>query len=125
MNWGKQLSKLLFSDGDEYNPRHGYNYLPQVTNIPPMPKVKPCKPPSNWERKQHFVVRNGLQDKFEISYYRLDFFSEEFQRRLDDVDCEKDSKEFANDLINAISDHLSRRDLDNIIEVCNSKLENW
>lgn len=43
MNWGKQLFKRIFCSQEEFCE----NYLPKVTNIYPMPKVKPCKPESN------------------------------------------------------------------------------
>lgn len=78
-----------------------------------------------WEAKDTSIIRLGLQDKFEITYYQLDFFSKEFQSGLDNVDCEKDSKYFAKCLFNVISDHLSRRNLRDIINECSRRLERW
>lgn len=78
-----------------------------------------------WEDKEVSVIHNGLQDRFTITYSQLDFFSKEFQRGLDDVDCEKDSKEFAEKLLTAIGDHLSRRNLRDIINECTKLLEEW
>lgn len=78
-----------------------------------------------WKVKSKHKVVNGLQDRFLITYEQLDFFSEEFQKGLDEIDCEKDSIEFAQDLLNAIGDHLSRRNLKDLIRVCQYRLENW
>lgn len=78
-----------------------------------------------WVFKKSNVVNLGLQDAFEITYYQLDFFSEEFQLGLDTVDCEKDSKDFAENLLTAIGDHLSRRNLRDLINECTKRLEEW
>lgn len=78
-----------------------------------------------WTTEEVHVIRHGLQDKFTIKYQQLDFFSEEFQSGLDDVDCEKDSKDFAEELLAAIGDHLSRRNLRDIINECTKRLEEW
>lgn len=78
-----------------------------------------------WETKQTDIVRRGLQDRFTIMYDQLDFFSEEFQSGLDAVDCEKDSVEFAQQLLAAIGDHLSRRNLRDLINECTKLLEEW
>lgn len=78
-----------------------------------------------WETKETNTVRRGLQDKFTITRHELDFFSEEFQSGLDGVDCEKDSKLFAEQLLSAIGDHLSRRNLRDLINECTKLLEEW
>ena len=78
-----------------------------------------------WETKQTSIVRCGLQDRFTIVYDQLDFFSEEFQSGLDSVDCEKDSVEFAQQLLSVIGDHLSRRNLRDLINECTKRLEEW
>lgn len=78
-----------------------------------------------WEVKETHFVHSGLQDMFTIAYSQLDFFSEEFQSGLDSVDCEKDSKDFAESLLNAIGDHLSRRNLRDLINECTRRLEEW
>jgi len=77
------------------------------------------------EVKDTSIIRLSLQDKFEITYLQLDFFSEEFQTGLDSVDCEKDSEYFAQSLLNVIGDHLSRRNLRDIISECTKRLEEW
>lgn len=79
----------------------------------------------SWEDKEFSVVHNGVQDRFTITYSQLDFFSEEFQRGLDSTDCEQDSKKFAENLLNAIGDHLSRRNLRDLINECSKRLEEW
>lgn len=78
-----------------------------------------------WVFKESHKVYTGLQDRFTIIYDQLDFFSEEFQSGLDNVDCEKDSKEFAQQLLSAIGDHLSRRNLRDLINECTKRLEEW
>lgn len=78
-----------------------------------------------WVFKESHKVKLGLQDKFTIIYDQLDFFSAEFQRGLDDIDCEKDSRDFAEQLLSAIGDHLSRRNLRDIINECTKRLEEW
>lgn len=78
-----------------------------------------------WEVKEINTIQNGLQDKFTITYSQLDFFSEEFQRNLDNTDCEVDSKKFAESLLNVIGDHLSRRNLMDITNECTKRLEEW
>lgn len=78
-----------------------------------------------WQAKDTSIIRLTLQDKFEITYHQLDFFSEEFQQGLDSVDCEKDSEMFAKSLLNVIGDHLSRRNLRDIISECTKLLEGW
>jgi len=79
----------------------------------------------SWEIKSIHKVTNGLQNRFQITHEQLDFFSEEFQKGLGEVDCEQASIEFADDLLSAIGDHLSRRNLEDIICVCKYRLENW
>lgn len=78
-----------------------------------------------WKAKDTSTIRLSLQDKFEITYHELDFFSEEFQSGLDNVDCEKDSEMFAKSLLNVLGDHLSRRNLRDIISECTKLLEEW
>lgn len=78
-----------------------------------------------WEAKETSIIRLSLQSKYEITYHRLDFFSEEFQAGLDSTDCEKDSEYFAESLLNVIGDRLSRRNLRDIINECTKRLEEW
>lgn len=78
-----------------------------------------------WVFKESNQVSLGLQDRFTIIYDQLDFFSREFQRGLDNADCEKDSKDFAESLLAAIGDHLSRRNLRDLINECTKRLEEW
>lgn len=78
-----------------------------------------------WEKKETNIVHSGLQDRFEITRYQLDFFSEEFQSGLDSVDYLRDSETLAKDLLSAISDHLSRRNLRDIIKECARQLDEW
>lgn len=78
-----------------------------------------------WIFKESHKFRLGLQDKFTLIYEQLDFFSEEFQSGLDNCDCEKDSRDFAENLLTAIGDHLSRRNLRDIIGECTKRLEEW
>ncbi len=78
-----------------------------------------------WQAKETSIIRLSLQDRFEVTYHQLDFFSEEFQSGLDNCDCEKDSKDFAEDLLAAIGDHLSRRNLRDLINECTKRLEEW
>lgn len=79
----------------------------------------------SWQIKEVHEVHCGLQDMFTITYSQLNFFSEEFQSGLDNVDCEKDSKDFAEELLAAIGGHLSRRNLRDIINECTKRLEGW
>jgi hypothetical protein len=78
-----------------------------------------------WEIKEEHEVKLRLQDKFTIQYHQLDFFSEGFQSGLDTSDCEKESEQFAQQLMLAIGDHLSRRNLADIIKDCEKTLKEW
>lgn len=78
-----------------------------------------------WIFKESHIVKSGLQDRWTIIYEQLDFFSEEFQSSLGDVDCEKDSKDFARGLLAATGDHMSRRNLRDLIDECSKRLEEW
>jgi len=78
-----------------------------------------------WVSYETNSVKLGLQDRFTIIYDQLDFFSEEFQMGLDNVDCEKDSVEFAQQLMSTIGNHLSRRNLRDLIHQCSKMLEEW
>lgn len=79
-----------------------------------------------WKPKAHLSVRRGTQDRFLITYEQLCFLSDEFRQCLnEDIDCVSQSEQFAEDLLAALGDYLSRRNLQDIINVCERKLEEW
>lgn len=72
-----------------------------------------------WKPKAHLSVRRSTQDRFLITYEQLTFLSDT------DIDQQKQSEQFAEDLLAALGDYLSRRNLQDIINVCERKLEEW
>lgn len=71
-----------------------------------------------WEIKEQNTITLHCQNRFVIIYEQLDFFSKEFQNSLNDTDCLTQSEDFAHPLLDAIGDHLSRRNLQDIINEC-------
>lgn len=80
---------------------------------------------NSWKPKAHLSVRRSTQDRFLITYEKLSYCNEDCIVGMVVVDPVRDSQQFAEDLLAALGDYLSRRNLQDIINVCERKLEEW
>lgn len=73
-----------------------------------------------WKPKEHLTVYINRQ-------YRLQLTLEKQEMTFEDVfvDQKEDSRQFASSLLDALGDHLSRRNLQDIINECQKRLERW
>jgi len=78
-----------------------------------------------WEVKEKHTVTIRLQDRLQITYEQLDFFTSEFQEGLDSTDCITESANFAESLMSTIGSHMSKRNLEDLINECQKTLEDW
>lgn len=82
----------------------------------------------SWDFIDEKIARRSLQTRFVIKTEQLEFGSDEFRDALNKQDSDEEQEliyghGFANELLEAIGDHLSIRDLKQIIEVFTDEYE--